>query len=330
MTDAALELIDASKSFNHRKAVDSLSFQAAPGDILGFLGPNGAGKSTSLRMALGVVTPDSGQAQLFGKRPNLKSLQRVGFLPEERGLYRRMSPRGVIAYFARLKGMTQKDALARADDLLERHGLGEQKSSKVSRLSKGMAQKVQILAALAHTPDLIILDEPFSGLDPVNQQDLEQLIREEHARGATIVFSTHVMEHAERLCDRLLIIGAGKKCFDGTIDEALSLIPESALLTLETDMDLSSTLESRGFKATRLETTDIGVNWRVDFPNGGAAQDVLRAAIDANAPIVSFTPQQARLRDVFVKLTGETAHVRREDGTAPATDASADEEETTS
>ena len=140
-----------------------------------------------------------------------------------------------------------------------------------------MAQKVQILAALAHTPDLIILDEPFSGLDPVNQQDLEQLIREEHARGATIVFSTHVMEHAERLCDRLLIIGAGKKCFDGTIDEALSLIPESALLTLETDMDLSSTLESRGFKATRLETTDIGVNWRVDFPNGGAAQDVLRA-----------------------------------------------------
>lgn len=311
MTQAALELIEATKRFNGRTAVNALSFSAAPGAILGFLGPNGAGKSTSLRIALGVVEPDSGEARLFGRRPDLRSLRRVGFLPEERGLYRRMTARSVIAYFARLKGLSQNDALARAETLLERHGLGEQKKTHISRLSKGMAQKVQILAALAHEPELIILDEPFSGLDPVNQQDLEALIREEHARGATIVFSTHVMEHAERLCDRLLIIGAGEKRFEGTIDEALGLIPESALITLGDDMDLSQILNPKGFHASRLSQDEAGVHWRVDFPNGGRAQDVLKVVIEAGAPIAGFTPQQARLRDVFVKLTGDTAHVRR-------------------
>ena len=313
MTQAALELIEATKSFNGHKAVDALSFSAAPGDILGFLGPNGAGKSTSLRMALGIVDPDKGAARLFGESPNLASLKRVGFLPEERGLYRRMTARSVIAYFARLKGMRQSDANKRADELLERHGLGDQIKSHISRLSKGMAQKVQILAALAHNPELIILDEPFSGLDPVNQQDLESLIREEHARGATIVFSTHVMEHAERLCDRLLIIGAGEKRFEGTLDDALSLIPESAQLTLTDDSDLSLLLNSKEFEATRLSESETGVEWRVDFPDSRCAQDVLCAAIDVGAPIASFSPKQARLRDVFVKLTGDTAHVRKQD-----------------
>ena len=313
MTQAALELIKATKSFNGHKAVDALSFSAAPGDILGFLGPNGAGKSTSLRMALGIVEPDKGAARLFGEAPNLASLKRVGFLPEERGLYRRMTARSVIAYFARLKGMRQTDANKRADELLERHGLGDQIKSHISRLSKGMAQKVQILAALAHNPELIILDEPFSGLDPVNQQDLESLIREEHARGATIVFSTHVMEHAERLCDRLLIIGAGEKRFEGTLDDALSLIPESAQLTLTDDSDLSQLLNPKGFEAIRLSESETGIEWRVDFPDSRCAQDVLCAAIDVGAPIASFSPKQARLRDVFVKLTGDTAHVRKQD-----------------
>ena len=313
MTQAALELIEATKSFNGHKAVDALSFSAAPGDILGFLGPNGAGKSTSLRMALGIVEPDKGAARLFGEPPNLASLKRVGFLPEERGLYRRMTARSVIAYFARLKGMRQTDANTRADELLERHGLGDQIKSHISRLSKGMAQKVQILAALAHNPELIILDEPFSGLDPVNQQDLESLIREEHARGATIVFSTHVMEHAERLCDRLLIIGAGEKRFEGSLGEALSLIPESAQLTLTDDSDLSQVLNPKGFEATRLSESETGIEWRVDFPANRCAQDVLCAAIDVGAPIASFSPKQARLRDVFVKLTGDTAHVRKQD-----------------
>ncbi len=304
MSPYALELIDVAKSFNGRPAVKSLSMAAPQGEIIGFLGPNGAGKSTSLRMALGVIPPDTGTARLFGDKPNLKSLFRVGFLPEERGLYRRMSARDVIAYFARLKGMTQKDAIARADELLEAQGLGEHRKARVSRLSKGMAQKVQILSTLAHRPDLIILDEPFSGLDPVNQQGLEDLIVAEHKRGATIVFSTHVMEHAERLCDRLVIIGDGTKRFDGPLTDALALIPERAVLSLETGFDLAPVLAPMGLTPEADLENDGSTNWTVALPEAASPGDVLRAAIDAGAPIRAFTPRQARLRDVFVKLTG--------------------------
>ena len=310
MSETALELINATKRFNGALAVDALSFSVQQGEIIGFLGPNGAGKSTSLRMALGVITPDEGQAHLFGQRPDLRALQRVGFLPEERGLYRRMSTKAVIAYFARLKGMSLKDANARAEALLEAHGLGAYKASRISRLSKGMAQKVQILCTLVHSPDLIILDEPFSGLDPVNQQDLESLIHEEHTRGATIVFSTHVMEHAERLCDRLLIIGAGQKKFEGTLGEALSLIPQSAVMSVSDDRDIASVFVPHGYVATKHSDDENGVNWHIGLPENGSPQHVLRLAIDADLAITGFTPQQTRLRDVFVKLTSDTAFVR--------------------
>ena len=319
MAQAALELINATKSFDGRPAVQGLSFSVPHGQIVGFLGPNGAGKSTTLRIGLGVVPPDSGQALLFGERPNLKSLRRVGFLPEERGLYRRMSPRAIIAYFARFKGMKNKDALRRADELLKAHGLGDVRRSRVSRLSKGMAQKVQILTALAHRPDLIILDEPFSGLDPVNQQDLEALIRQEHARGATILFSTHVMEHAERLCDQLVIIGNGEKRFQGSMDEALTLAPSTAQLTLTNGFDLAAALIDKGLTARRIsfDTLTNQSEWVVELPPGQSPQDVLRAAIEVSAPIIAFSPHIARLRDVFVKLTGDTARVRNEKELAP-------------
>lgn len=306
MTGAPLQLINVSKSFDGRPAVKSISLEAPEGGILGFLGPNGAGKSTTLRMALGVVSPDSGEARLFGGRPDLNALKRVGFLPEERGLYRKMSARSVIAYFAQLKGMSGRDAMARAEELLERHGLGHARKTRISRLSKGMAQKVQILSTLAHSPDLIILDEPFSGLDPVNQQDLESLIRKEHARGATIIFSTHVMEHAERLCDRLVIIGKGEKRFDGSVTEAMALIPERAAISTEHGYDLASALGAAGF-STQLESSSVaGDDWVIALSQGRKAQDVLRTAIDAGAPILGFAPKQARLRDVFVSLVGDT------------------------
>lgn len=300
-----LELKNAVKFFKGKAAVNNVSFSVPKGEILGFLGPNGAGKSTSLRMALGVLAPDSGQAMLFGEPPNLSNLRRVGFLPEERGLYRKMTTRSIISYYGRLKGLDRKTSLIRADEMLERYGLGDQLKTKISDLSKGMAQKVQILSTLVHKPDLIILDEPFSGLDPVNQQDLETLIREEHARGATIIFSTHVMEHAERLCDRLVIIGKGEKRFDGTIDEAMSLIPETADISTEGDFDLHTALLTSGFTSEYDKEDENGKHWRIDLSHGERAQDVLRAAIDAGAPITSFTPHRAKLRDVFVSLVGE-------------------------
>ncbi len=302
-----LELERATKRFGGFTAVNGLSMTVSEGSIVGFLGPNGAGKSTSLRMALGVMAPDDGEARLFGKPPRLETLRRVGFLPEERGLYKKMSPRATIAYFARLKGMSAKAAFTRADELLERAGLGGFARAKISKLSKGMAQKVQILSTLAHEPDLLILDEPFSGLDPVNQAALEELIVEQHKRGATILFSTHVMEHAERLCSSIVMVARGRKVFDGTLEEAYGVLGQAARLAVTGGFDLGAALPPAGFVATREETVDSDGQqwWRVTLSQGQDAQQALRAAIEAGAPIAGFLPELARLREVFVSLVGD-------------------------
>lgn len=298
--DMPLKMSGVSKWFGSFQAVRSLDFDVPKGSIVGFLGPNGAGKSTSLRMALGVLSPDRGEVSLLGAPPNLESLKRVGFLPEERGLYKKMSPRQIITYFARLKGLSSRDAKARADELLEMMGLGEFARSRVTKLSKGMAQKVQILSALAHRPDFLILDEPFSGLDPVNQQALEDLIIEEHKRGATIVFSTHVMEHAERLCEKIVMMARGRKVFDGTLDEAFAALGRAVHIGVAEGFDLGAALAPSGFEAVQ-----EGDHWRVSLKPAQTSQDALRATLDSGAPITSFTPQEARLRDVFVSLVSD-------------------------
>ncbi|MEM6653481.1 MAG: ATP-binding cassette domain-containing protein [Pseudomonadota bacterium] len=295
-----LKLTGVSKWFGNFQAVRDLDFDVPQGSIVGFLGPNGAGKSTSLRMALGVLSPDRGSVSLFGAPPNLHALKRVGFLPEERGLYKKMSPRQIITYFARLKGLSHSDASARADELLEMMDLGAFARSRVTRLSKGMAQKVQILSALAHRPDFLILDEPFSGLDPVNQQTLENLIVEEHKRGATIVFSTHVMEHAERLCEKIVMMARGRKVFDGTLEEGFAALGRAVHIGVGDGYDLGATLAPAGFDAVREAD-----HWRINLQPSQSPQDALRAAINLGAPITSFTPQEARLRDVFVSLVSE-------------------------
>lgn len=298
--DAPLKMTGVSKWFGSFQAVRNLDFEVPKGTIVGFLGPNGAGKSTSLRMALGVLSPDRGDVSLLGARPNLESLKRVGFLPEERGLYKKMSPRQIITYFARLKGMSHGAAKARADELLEMMGLSEFGRSRVTKLSKGMAQKVQILSALAHRPDFLILDEPFSGLDPVNQQALEDLIIEEHKRGATIVFSTHVMEHAERLCEKIVMMARGRKVFDGTLDEAYAALGRAVHIGVSDGFDLKTALGPAGFDASQ-----DGDHWRVTLNPSQSSQDALRATLDAGVPITSFSPQDARLRDVFVSLVSD-------------------------
>lgn len=308
MMDRPLELISVTKRFGNFTAVKDVSMHLGAGEIVGFLGPNGAGKSTSLRLALGIMPPDEGRALLFGGAPSLMSLRRVGFLPEERGLYKRMTPRNIITYFAQLKGMKRSDALLRADQLLESFGLGAFRKTRISRLSKGMAQKVQILSTFAHRPDILILDEPFSGLDPVNQADLEQLIRAEHARGATILFSTHVMEHAERLCDRLIMIACGRKMFDGTVPEAYDTLNHVMKIATTPQTDLSVALAQSAFTVSRLQDVDAEsdrVWWEVALPPGSTGQDVLRLAIDRSVPIEGFDPGERRLRDVFVSLVSK-------------------------
>jgi len=306
MSTPVFALKDVSKAFSGKPAVRNLSFSVHAGTITGFLGPNGAGKSTSLRIGLGILAPDSGKAELFGAAPNFKVLDRVGFLPEERGLYRKMNTLAVIIFFGRLKGMTAKKAKKRGLALLKQFGLGDVAYKKVKTLSKGMAQKVQIIAAIVHEPELVILDEPFSGLDPVNQRTLEELIRTLADQGTTILFSTHVMEHAERLCDRIVLLAAGRKIFDGNVAEALQTLPRAVLMQTGVGANPAQALE--GLVQSIIpegEAKDERQNWRVELAAGADAQDVLRACVEKGVNLTAFEPQRRHLHDVFVHLVDQ-------------------------
>lgn len=306
--NAALEAEGLVKRYGARTAVQDLSFTVPQGSIYGVLGPNGAGKSTTLRMLVGVLRPTEGRISLLGGPVTREALRRVGYLPEERGLYRSMSARSAIAYLARLKGTPSGKAFKRADALLNDHGLGKVKRKKVKTLSKGMAQKVQVLAAIAHEPDLIIFDEPFSGLDPVNQRVLEETIRAQAAAGRTILFSTHVMEHAERLCDRILLIAHGSKAFEGTVRDALALAPSVAVLETDgADYDLNAALAGRGFTMSEELGEHGNRRWRVKLENGHNSRQLLQACVEAGAPLSLFEPARASLHEAFVSLVGDKA-----------------------
>jgi ABC-2 type transport system ATP-binding protein len=305
--NAALEAEGLVKRYGARTAVQDLSFSVPQGAIYGVLGPNGAGKSTTLRMLVGVLRPTAGKITLLGGPVTRDALQRVGYLPEERGLYRAMSARSAIAYLARLKGMPSGKAFKRADQLLRDHGLGKARRKKIKTLSKGMAQKVQVLAAIAHEPDLIIFDEPFSGLDPVNQRVLEETIRAQAAAGRTILFSTHVMEHAERLCDRILLIAQGRRAFEGTVRDALALAPSLAVIETDGDYDIAPVLAPRGFQWTEELGEHGNRRWRVRRENGHGARQLLQTCVEAGAPLTLFEPARASLHEAFVALVGESA-----------------------
>jgi len=305
--EAALEAEGLVKRYGARTAVQDLSFSVPKGSIYGVLGPNGAGKSSTLRMLVGVLRPTSGRITVLGGNADRETMKRVGYLPEERGLYRGMSARSAIAYLARLKGTPANQAFKRADKLLTDHGLGKVKRKKIKTMSKGMAQKVQVLGAIAHEPDLIIFDEPFSGLDPVNQRVLEETIRAQAAAGRTVLFSTHVMEHAERLCDRILLIAHGRKAFEGTVPEALALAPSVALLETEGDFDLAGALAPKGF-AVNFDGEEHGNRrWRAKLENGRGSRQLLQACVEVGAPLSLFEPARASLHEAFVALVGDKA-----------------------
>ncbi len=304
---AALEAEGLVKRYGARTAVQDLSFSVPQGAIYGVLGPNGAGKSTTLRMIVGVLKPTAGRIDLLGGPLSRDSLRRVGYLPEERGLYRAMSARSAIAYLARLKGVPAGRAFKRADRLLTDHGLGKVKRKKIKTLSKGMAQKVQVLASIAHEPELIIFDEPFSGLDPVNQRVLEETIRAQAAEGRTILFSTHVMEHAERLCDRILLIAEGSKAFEGSVRDALALAPSLAVLETDGAYDLGPVLGPHGFDWSEERGEHGNRRWRVRLENGHGARQLLQACVEAGAPLSLFEPARASLHEAFVALVGDKA-----------------------
>ncbi|MCW5724389.1 MAG: ATP-binding cassette domain-containing protein [Maricaulaceae bacterium] len=305
MPEIILSLKGVTKRYGGVPAVSELDMAVTRGSITGFLGPNGAGKTTSLRMALGILRPDAGQVRLFGRPPSARTLDRVGFLPEERGIYRKMTAEQVIAFFARLKGVGAAEAMKRARDRLARFGLEGAGRKKIRELSKGMAQKVQIIAAMAHEPEFIILDEPFSGLDPVNQQVLESLIRAEAESGKTILFSTHVMEHAERLCDRIVLIARGKKVFDGRVDEALAAAPRRVVIETPPGEDVEALLSRFGAVVRIPGAEGAGQAWQVDLAPGAGAQEVLKACVEAGVRLARFEPARPHLHDAFVRLVAE-------------------------
>src|SRR5690606_37885315 len=222
MTQLALEIRGANKRYAEHVAVRDLSLAVPAGTVYGLLGPNGAGKTTTIRMILNVIAPDAGTITLLGRSNRDPSTQdRIGYLPEERGLYKKMNVRDVLRFLAELKGVARKDADRRIDEWLERMALRTAQKdwgkAKVDELSRGMQQKVQFIGTLLHDPELVILDEPFSGLDPINAQALKDTVVELRRRGKTVIFSTHVMESAERLCDSVCIIARGEKVLDGTL-----------------------------------------------------------------------------------------------------------------
>lgn len=311
MSDTVLSLEGVSKSYGGKQAVREMSFSVKRGEIVGFLGPNGAGKTTSLRMALGILSPDTGTVSLFGKRPNAAVMRRVGFLPEERGIYRKMTAEAVLVFFGRLKGLSAGEARKRAHKRLEEFGLGDAAGKKIKELSKGMAQKVQIISTLVHEPEFIILDEPFSGLDPVNQNALEQIVRRQAEAGRTVLFSTHVMEHAERLCDQIVLVAKGRKVFDGSVKEALGEVPRRVTVEVASDHDLSQLLVGKG-QVAREAPVDGNAVWTIDLASGADAQDVLKACVDGGVKLARFEPVRAHLHDAFVHLVGSSAAAETE------------------
>jgi ABC-2 type transport system ATP-binding protein len=303
---SVLTLERVTKRFDEVVAVDDLSFSVEQGTVFGFLGGNGAGKTTSLRMVLDIIRPTSGTIDVLGHAPGRVNAPNIGFLPEERGLYRQMTALDTIAYFGRLKGMTMADAKKEGAALLDRFGLSANAKSTVDKLSKGMAQKVQLATALVNKPRLLILDEPFAGLDPVNQGLLEQEIRRISAAGATVVFSTHVMQHAERLCDKLLLLARGRKKFEGTLEQARAEIPARLSLVAKQDPSKLAGVESA---EDRGEAEPGWRRWDVRLEPGVAAGDVLERCVAERFPLRRFEQLQASLHDVFVHIVGtpETA-----------------------
>lgn len=292
--DAGIEADGLIKRFDGRAVVDGVSFTVPRGRIFGFLGQNGAGKTTTLRMLLGILDPDGGTRRILGDEQPLRQSRRVGYLPEERGLYPAMQVREVIAYFGALRGLGLAEGRRRADALLDSHGLGDHKRARVRTLSKGMAQKVQLLATLVHEPELIVLDEPFSGLDPVNQQDLEALIRAQAARGATILFSTHVMAHAERLCDELVIIAAGRTRFQGSVDEARQRLPSKVFVST------ANSVEDNVLPANAICDPS---GCRFDLPPEGI-EPTLQRLLASGAGVRELTIERPTLHDAFVAIVG--------------------------
>ena len=299
---SAIELRGVTKTFGSFTAVDALDLTIPRGALYGFIGPNGAGKTTTIRMIMSILFPDAGEVRVLGSASALDAKDRIGYLPEERGLYRKMKVAPYLSYIARLKGVPEKGLRQRVSAALERIGLTGVEGKRCEELSKGMSQKIQIVAATIHEPDLLILDEPFSGLDPVSTRLLREQILTEHKRGATVLFSTHVMPQAEDICDHVVMVHRGKKVLDDPVSTILRP-HDSRTLKFEP-------LDARADVSVVRALPDVESCVAAD----GGYEVTMRAGVDATramqavvaaVPVARIELKRPTLEDVFVGIAGD-------------------------
>jgi ABC-2 type transport system ATP-binding protein len=298
---STLVVSNVTKTFDEFVAVNDLSLTVGPGRIYGLLGPNGAGKTTTIRMIVNITAPDSGTIELFGQKITPELQDRIGYLPEERGLYKKMKVGDQLRFFGELKNLKGKMLSDTIDRWLERVKLTDWKIKKASELSKGMQQKIQFIAAVMHNPDLIILDEPFSGLDPVNVELLKEVVLELKAEGRTIIFSTHQMEVAEKLCDDICLINRSRKVLDGTLRQVKESYGRHSVALRAVGGE--SVLEDRSLVARVVHHSD---EVEVFLAESAEAQELLTSLLAAGARVTKFELVEESLHDIFIERVGET------------------------
>ncbi len=294
--NVTLRVENVTKQFGEFTAVENLSFEVKAGRVFGFLGPNGAGKTTTIRMIVGITIPDEGKVELFGSKITPEIRDRIGYLPEERGLYKKMKVQDQLRYFAALKGVSQKEADERIDFWLDRMKLSEWKLKKTTDLSKGMSQKLQFISTMLHDPDLLILDEPFSGLDPVNVEFMKGVIAEIKSRDKTIIFSTHLMETAEKLCDDIMLLNKSRKVIAGSLREIKSSYGKN-VISLRC-IGGEEVLKDESLVANIVEHAD---EKEIFLTEEGNAQMLLKRLIESGAEVTKFEMIEPSLNDIFIE-----------------------------
>jgi ABC-2 type transport system ATP-binding protein len=293
----ALEIRNLSKSFGNLKAVDDVSFQVPEGSIFGLIGRNGAGKTTTIRMMMNIYLPDSGEVFLRGVKIGSEIKNIVGYLPEERGLYPKMKVLETLLFFAEIKGKKGKDLNKRAKEYLERFDLADRINSKIEELSKGNQQKVQFIISIFHDPEIIMLDEPFSGLDPINTNLLKEIVLEKKRQGKIIILSTHLMDFAEKMCDHLAMIDHGKIILHGALSDI-----KSKYSTRNVSLNYEGDLSFLNNHPIIEKISDFGNNTGIRIKEAGQTQELLRLLVENNIKVKSFITNDISLQEIFVEL----------------------------
>ena len=288
------------KNLGGRDVVCDISFEIGRGDMVGFVGPNGSGKTTTIRMLLDILTPDRGNVTIFGSKIDNLARRRIGYLPEERGLYMGARVVPMLRYLAELKGVPPNEAVDLVDAVLERVELSEHRDKKVSELSRGMSQLIQFGSTIQHSPEFVVLDEPFSGLDPVNRRIMSKIVAELRETGTAVMFSTHQMTNVEELCDRVIMINQGELVLDGQLRELKHRFAGGTLI-----LECERAPPSAEFIDTVDTVEQVGAAWRITASESATPQQVLASLVTADIGITRFEIEEPSLEEIFVQIVGD-------------------------